>query len=69
MLIELLRWNRLNRNVRLCNGCGVVGDERHYIYDCPTVNREELVDIPPALKDLAAYDKLPILLNVLKTYL
>ena len=69
MPIELLRWNRVNRNVRLCNVCDVVGDERHYIYDCPTVNREQLVDLPPALKDLATYIKLPILLNELKPYL
>ena len=69
MPIELLRWNRLNRNVRMCTVCGVVGDERHYIYDCPTVNREELSDIPPALKDLASYERLPILLNALKMYL
>ena len=68
MPIELLRWNRLNRDVRLCNVCQVVGDERHYIYDCPTVNREELVDIPE-LNEIASYEKLPILLQVLKIYL
>ena len=66
---SLLRWNRVNRNVRFCNVCDVVGDERHYIYDCPTVDREQLVDLPPALKDLATYIKLPILLNELKPYL
>ena len=68
MPIELLRWNRLNRDVRLCNACKVVGDERHFIYDCPTVDREELVDLPE-LSELASYDKLPILLKVLKSYL
>ena len=68
MPIELLRWNRLNRDVRLCNVCQVVGDERHYIYDCPTVNREDLVDIPE-LNEIASYEKLPILLQVLKMYL
>ena len=68
MPIELLRWNRLNRDVRLCNNCKVVGDERHFIYDCPTIDREELNNLPE-LSELATYEKLPILLKVLKTYL
>ena len=68
MPVELLRWNRISREIRLCNVCGVVGDERHYIYDCPTINREDLNDIPE-LNELASYQKLPKLLKVLNAYL
>ena len=68
MPIELGRWNRLRRDGRLCEVCKVVGDEKHYIYHCPNIDRSELMDLP-SIDKLAEYKKLPILLNSLKLYL
>ena len=68
MPVELGSWNRLRRDGRLCSVCGTVGDEKHYIYSCPTVDRSELVDLP-SIDKLAEYEKLPVLLNSLKLYL
>ena len=69
MPIEQGRWNRMKRDVRLCNVCNVVGDEKHYIYDCPTIDRTDLGDIPSSLHQLAEYKKLPALLQAIKVYL
>ena len=69
MPVELCRWNRMTRDVRLCNECKVFGDEKHYIYDCPTIDRRSLSDIPPSLDKLAEYEQLPTLLNLLTNYL
>ena len=68
MPIELGRWNRTPREDRLCINCGVLGDERHFIYNCPTIERSELLDIP-TLDELDNYDKLPSLLRALANYL
>ena len=68
MPVELGRWNRLKRDVRLCSVCKTVGDERHFIYSCPTIDRSELMDLPPMDK-LAEYEKLPTLLKSLEFYL
>ena len=68
MPVELGRWNRLKRDVRLCSVCKTVGDERHYIYTCPTIDRSELTDLP-TMDKLAEYKKLPILLKSLEFYL
>ena len=68
MPIELGRWNRLRRDGRLCDVCKIVGDEKHYIYNCPTVDRSQLTDLP-SIDKLAEYEKLHILLNSLKFYL
>ena len=57
------------RDVRLCNDCKVVEDEKHYIYDCPTIDRRNLADIPTSLDKLDEYDQLPTLLNALSMYL
>ena len=68
--IETGRWNGTKREFRLCTVCDVPGDEKHFIYDCPSIDRVELSDIP-ALDKLLSYDKLPILLKALidKKYL
>ena len=68
MPVELGRWNRLKRDVRLCSVCKTVGDEKHFIYSCPTIERSELTDLPP-MEKLAEYEKLPILLKSLEFYL
>ena len=40
--IEKGRWSRLEAKDRLCNACGVVGDERHIIYNCSLISRDDL---------------------------
>ena len=40
--IEKGRWSRLEREDRLCNVCGVVGDEHHIIYECSQIFRGDL---------------------------
>ena len=40
--IEKGRWSRRRREERLCETCGVLGDERHVIYECSLVSRENL---------------------------
>ena len=68
MPIELGRWNRISRENRLCSNCGVLGDEKHFIYHCPTIDRSKCLDIP-TLSELYSYDKLPDLLRALALYL
>ena len=43
-----------------CAPCNTLGDERHYIYDCPEIERNDIEDIPD-LQDLANYNKLQLL--------
>ena len=38
--IEKGRWCRKPRNERLCKTCGILGDEAHYIFVCPTICRD-----------------------------
>ena len=40
--IETGRWNRVNRELRFCQLCGILGDEHHYIYICPMIRRSDL---------------------------
>ena len=48
------RWSRTKREERLCEKCGVLGDEIHYIYNCTDVNRTGLSTIPD-LSELGTY--------------
>jgi hypothetical protein len=41
--IETGRWTRTLRENRLCSSCGVLGDERHAIYQCGEVDRTGLM--------------------------
>ena len=41
--IETGRWTRTVREHRLCTACGVLGDERHAIYQCGEVDRTGLI--------------------------
>ena len=68
MPIETGRWRRIPRHDRKCTPCNTLGDERHYIYDCPEIERNDIEDIPD-LKDLANYSKLQLLMNNLDKYL
>ena len=40
--IETGRWNRVNRNLRFCHFCNTLGDEQHYIFSCPLIQRDDL---------------------------
>ena len=40
--IEKGRWSRVEAKDRLCNVCGVVGDEHHIIYNCSLIFRDDL---------------------------
>ena len=68
MPIEIGRWTRIKRESRICEVCKTMGDEKHFIYSCPTIDRTELTDLP-TLDKLDRYEKLPALLNSLKFYL
>ena len=45
-----------------------MGDEKHYIYTCPDIDRTNLHDIPE-LHELAQYSKLKLLMERLEDYL
>ena len=40
--IEKGRWNRVRRDQRVCTACDVLGDEKHIIYECSLINRDDL---------------------------
>ena len=40
--VETGRWSRKDREDRVCEVCGVVGDEVHYLYNCTQVQRDDL---------------------------
>ena len=69
MPIELGRWQRIPRENRLCNTCGVIGDEFHYVYQCREINRTSFTDLPATLHGLSEYPKLASLLQELSSYL
>ena len=69
MPIETGRWKRIkNRELRKCTTCNIMGDEKHYIYTCPDIDRTNLHDIPE-LHELAQYPKLKLLMERLEDYL
>ena len=40
--IEKGRWSRLKRQERICAMCNVLGDEKHVLFDCSLIFREDL---------------------------
>jgi hypothetical protein len=68
MPIETGRWRRLKREERTCVSCETLGDEEHYIYTCPEIDRTDLTDIPP-FHELEHYNKLYILIERIDDYL
>ena len=68
MPIETGRWRRVARENRLCETCNTLGDEKHYIYHCPNIDRTNINDIPE-FKELNKYNKLEQLIEKLKLYL
>ena len=53
--IETERWVRTPREERLCQLYKAVGDERHLIYDCCLITRNEM-NIPDILSDIWEHD-------------
>ena len=41
--IETGRWRGIARTERLCTACGVLGDERHALYSCSLILRDDVV--------------------------
>lgn len=68
MPVETGRWRRIPREERLCTACNTLGDEEHYIYTCPEIDRSNLDDIPE-LHELQHFSKLSTLIERLENYL
>ena len=68
MPIETGRWRLVARENRLCETCNTLGDEKHYIYHCPNIDRTNINDIPE-FKALDKYNKLEQLIEKLILYL
>ena len=69
MPVETGRWRRLtSREERVFTACNTLGDEEHYIYTCPEIDRTNLDDIPE-FHELHNYDKLHLLMERLESYL
>ena len=49
--IETGRWTRTPRNERICRNCNVLGDERHYLYDCSLIDRNNML-LPQPLSNI-----------------
>ena len=65
MPIETGRCSQIKN--RLCPTCKVLGDERHYIYDCCEIGRNNLENIPAL--DKLANKKPHFLIETLEPYL
>ena len=50
--IETGRWSRTQRNQRLCKTCGILGDEEHYIFHCPLIKRNDIINKVMKLEDI-----------------
>ena len=68
MPVETGRWSRVNRELRLCETCNILGDEMHFIYHCTNIDRSQLRNIPE-LHELEKYEQLELLLSKLEKYL
>ena len=45
------RWRRKNREERLCDVCGVIGDEFHAVFHCDEIDRSDL-NLPLTFEEL-----------------
>ena len=63
--IETGRWSRKPRQDRLCDKCGVLGDERHAIFDCVNVDRRNIT-MPGDIGDIWKMDRVFDLMQRLK---
>ena len=41
--IETGKWCQKRREERLCETCGVLGDELHYVYGCSLIPRDDMM--------------------------
>ena len=53
--IETGRWSHKPRQDRVCGECGVLGDERHAIFDCRKVDRSNIT-LPDQISDIWELD-------------
>ena len=58
--IETGRWSRVLRVNRLCDTCGVLGDEAHVVYHCSEIRRDDL-NIPGEMSSLWEYEGVNVL--------
>ena len=63
--IETGRWTRTRRENRLCSDCGVLGDERHAIYQCSNVDRTD-ISLPEVLSEIWSEECIYVLFKRLK---
>ena len=63
--IETGRWSRKPRNDRLCERCGVVGDEKHALFDCSKIDRKDF-SMPAEISEIWKMDELFDLMGLLK---
>ena len=63
--IETGRWRRIPRNERLCGVCGVLGDEKHFLFECNVVSRDGL-NIQDSLSDVWSQEDVSKLFERLK---
>ena len=53
--IETGRWRRIKREERRCATCGGLGDEKHIVYDCSEIRRDDLPELPRPLSRIWGY--------------
>ena len=63
--IETGRWSGKKRPERLCEECGVLGDERHIIYNCTRIDRNDII-LPQMLSEIWSTKGLFVLFSKLK---
>ena len=63
--IETGRWSRKPRQDRVCDECGVLGDERHALFHCQKIDRRN-VTLPDQISDIWKTDTLYELMQKIK---
>ena len=63
--IETGRWSRKPRQDRLCDRCGVVGDEKHALFNCCKIDRSDFA-MPEEIGEIWKMDELFDLMGLLK---
>ena len=41
--IEKGRWTRTPRELRMCNACNKLGDEKHVLFECFLIRRDDII--------------------------
>ena len=50
--VETGRWSRIKREDRLCPSCLVIGDEKHFLFDCMDITRDSSHNFSGNLSEL-----------------